>query len=194
VPPLFPIAGDATAAPASALVASPQVAGPTKSESPENHRPPISTAGSSSGRPCRRSGSARYGEKCCPHCRAPGPDGWRPGRELGKQTERTGKVLPDQVVHHAGQCSARLENGDPRDITVLEYSTQRAAAQGPPVILANRRYTIRWWVKGERVENADAGPILMMNVVSNDRGREYHIFSAEDAPLRGERSTGNSAN
>jgi len=115
--------------------------------------------------------------------RAPGPDGWRPGRELGKQTERTGKVLPDQVVHHAG-------NARPGWRTAIRatspcWNTPRSV----PRPKARRSF---WPIdvtrsaggsKASGSKNADAGPILMMNVVSNDRGREYHIFSAEDAPL-----------
>jgi hypothetical protein len=111
------------------------------------------------------------------------PDGWIPGRELGKQEKLTGKIFPDKVVKHSGQFSARLENADPRDITVLEYSTERAAARGEPAILPNRRYAVRWWVKGQGVENADAGPILMMNVISAQHGQTYRTFAAESWPL-----------
>jgi hypothetical protein len=111
------------------------------------------------------------------------PQGWLPGRELGKQKELTGKILPDTAVKHSGRYSARLENADTRDITVLQYSTERAEARGTPAILPNRRYVVRWWVKGEQVENADAGPILMMNVISRQDGRDYRTFSAESWPL-----------
>jgi hypothetical protein len=111
------------------------------------------------------------------------PEGWNPGRELGRQKELTGKLLPDTAVKHAGQYSARLENADPRDITVLQYATDRAEARGTPAILPNRRYVVRWWVKGEGVENADAGPILMMNVISNKQDQTYRTFSSESWPL-----------
>ncbi len=111
------------------------------------------------------------------------PEGWMPGRELGGSQGLTGKILPDTSVKHSGHCSARLENGDSRDITVLQYSTERPAAGGPPPILPNRRYVVRWWVKGERVENADAGPILMMNVVSTHQGQTYRTFASEESPL-----------
>ena len=111
------------------------------------------------------------------------PDGWNPGRELGGQERLTGKILSDKTVKHSGQYSARLENGDPRDITVLEYSTERADAPGKPVILPNRRYAARWWVKGTGVENGDAGPILMLNVLSVKQGQTYRTFAAESGPL-----------
>jgi hypothetical protein len=111
------------------------------------------------------------------------PEGWLPGRELGGQEKLTGKILPDAAVKHSGRYSARLENGDPRDITVLEYSTERNDVPGKPAILPNRRYAVRWWVKGQGVDNADAGPILMMNVVSDRRGQSYRTFSAENWPL-----------
>ncbi|MFC1596386.1 sugar-binding domain-containing protein [Planctomycetota bacterium] len=111
------------------------------------------------------------------------PEGWTPGRELGGQKELTGKILPDTAVKHSGQYSARLENADPRDITVLQYSTERAEARGTPAILPNRRYVVRWWVKGERVENADAGPILMMSVVSTKQGQTYRTYASESWPL-----------
>ena len=111
------------------------------------------------------------------------PEGWSPGRELGGQKNLTGKITPDAAVKHAGQYSARLENADPRDITVLQYSTERTEARGEPSLLPNRRYAVRWWVKGERVENADAGPILMLNVVSTKQGQMYRTFSSESWPL-----------
>ncbi len=111
------------------------------------------------------------------------PQGWSPGRELDKRQSLTGKILPDASVKHGGHYSARLENGDSRDITVLQYSTEQTDARGQPTILPNRRYVVRWWVKGERVENADAGPILMMNVVSTKAGQTYHTFAGETSPL-----------
>ncbi len=111
------------------------------------------------------------------------PEGWLPGRELGRQETLTGKIVPDSTTKHTGQYSARLENADPRDITVLEYSTERADTGGPPMILPNRRYAIRWWVKGERVENADAGPILLMNVISTKAGQTYRTFTGEGSPV-----------
>jgi hypothetical protein len=111
------------------------------------------------------------------------PAGWSPGRELGGQQNLTGKITPDAAVKHAGQYSARLENADPRDITVLQYSTDGPEARGESPILPNRRYAIRWWVKGERVENGDAGPILMLNLVSTKQGQTYRTFSSESRPL-----------
>ena len=74
-------------------------------------------------------------------------------------------------------------DADPRDITVLQYSSEQADAAGRPAIRPNRRYAVRWWVKGDRVENADAGPILMLNVVSTRQGRTYRTFAAENMPL-----------
>ena len=111
------------------------------------------------------------------------PEGWSLGRELGGQKNLTGKITPVAAVKHSGQSAARLENADPRDITVLQYSTEGSAARGEPTILPNRRYAVRWWVKGERVENGDAGPILMLNVVSTNQGQTYRTFSSESAPL-----------
>jgi hypothetical protein len=111
------------------------------------------------------------------------PDGWLPGRELGKQEKLSGKIVPDAAQTHSGRWSARLENGDPRDITVLEYSTERNDPPGKPAILPNRRYAVRWWVKGQAVDNGDAGPILMMNVISDRGGRSYRTFFAEGGPL-----------
>jgi hypothetical protein len=111
------------------------------------------------------------------------PEGWIPGRELDKRQRLTGKIVPDATVKHSGRYSARLENGDSRDITVLQYSIEPTDAGGQPPILPNRRYVVRWWVKGERVENADAGPILMMNVVSAKQGQTYRTFASEGSPL-----------
>ena len=121
------------------------------------------------------------------------PDGWIPGRELGKQPNLTGKILPDATVKHSGRYSARLENADPRDITVLQYSTQHAESGGKPAILPNHRYVVRWWVKGQRVENADAGAILMMNVVSAKRGGPTGLFPVKTGRCRKGRSTGSNA-
>ena len=111
------------------------------------------------------------------------PDGWRPGRELGKQPNLTGKILPDAAVKHSGQYSARLENADPRHHRVGVLHRAGRGCAGQPAILPNRRYVVRWWVKGERVDNADAGPILMMNVVSTRQGRTYRTFAGENWPL-----------
>lgn len=66
---------------------------------------------------------------------------------------------------------------------MLQYSIERTDARGQPLILPNRRYVVRWWVKGARVENADAGPILMMNVVSAKQGQTYRTFASEGSPL-----------
>jgi len=111
------------------------------------------------------------------------PDFWTPGREVSGNARRTGKVSLDKEVQHSGQSSARLENADPRDITVLQYSTERGPAQQPAAIRPNRRYIVRWWVKGERVEKGDSGPILMLNVISTAGGRTYRTFTSQRTPL-----------
>ncbi|MBI5835069.1 MAG: hypothetical protein HZB16_22420 [Armatimonadetes bacterium] len=103
-----------------------------------------------------------------------GPVGWLPMREVARDQTRTGRIALDEAVRHGGQCSARLTNGDPRDITCLAYSTEPYQGQtdDPHGVRPNHRYRLRWWVKGDNVQPTGAGPILMLYTVSSADGRE----------------------
>ena len=72
----------------------------------------------------------------------------------------------DETIKHGGARSVRIENRDPRDITLVQYSTERFAgpARRPAQYSSGPAYAVRWWLKGENVESAGAGPILMMGV------------------------------
>jgi hypothetical protein len=110
-----------------------------------------------------------------------GPVGWLPMRELTRDQTRTGRISLDETIRHGGQRSVRLENGDPRDITVLYYSTEPFVGHpdDPHNIKPSRRYRIRWWVKGENVVPAGAGPILMLFYYSRRGGHDTRTDTYE---------------
>ena len=114
------------------------------------------------------------------------PTGWVPMREIARDhPEHTGTVALDEQVKHAGQRSVRIENGDMRDITLVQYSTERFAGNpdDPHNIRPNRRYLVRWWVRGENVNPAGTGPILMMYYRSERDGKSYRTDTYEQGAL-----------
>ncbi len=110
------------------------------------------------------------------------PTGWVPWRENARDhPEHTGTVALDEQVKHSGDRSVRIENGDMRDITLVQYSTERFAADpdDPHNIRPSRRYLVRWWVRGQEVNPAGTGPILMMYCRSERDGKPYRTDSYE---------------
>ena len=102
------------------------------------------------------------------------PVGWMPMRELcADHPQHTGTVALDEVIHHSGARSVRIDNGDMRDITLVQYSTEPFSRQpaDPHNIQPSRRYLLRWWVKGQGVEPSGTGPIMMMFTESEDGGK-----------------------
>jgi len=110
-----------------------------------------------------------------------GPVGWLPYRELTRDQTRTGRISLDETIKHSGARSVRLENGDPRDICCLYYSTEPFAAHpdDPHNIRPNHRYRIRWWVKGDKVQSSGAGPILMLFYYSRRDGKDARTDTYE---------------
>lgn len=102
--------------------------------------------------------------------------GWVPVRERVKDGGRTATMAMDGEVRHSGQRSLRIVNGDMRDITYARVAIQ---------VRPNRRYLVRWWVKGENVWPDGTGPILMMHVLSGTNGKSVRTNSSESggAPL-----------
>ena len=102
-----------------------------------------------------------------------GPAGWTPLREILRGQERTASLAMDERVKHSGARSVRIENRDRRDIALLHTSTERFAGRPADTrnVRPNRRYLLRWWVKGENVESSGAGPLLMMYVTSEKEGK-----------------------
>lgn len=102
-----------------------------------------------------------------------GPVGWTPLRELTKDQARTATITMDETTRHSAARAARLENRDMRDITLVSYSTERYVTQpdDPHNIRPNRRYLLRWWVKGEKVEPSGTGAIMMMFYESQRDGK-----------------------
>jgi hypothetical protein len=101
------------------------------------------------------------------------PTGWIPMREIDRDhPEHTGTITMDEQVKHSGARSVRLENRDMRDITLVQYSTERFTVQPDDAhnIRPSRRYLLRWWVRGDGVEASGTGPILMMFVMSQRDG------------------------
>lgn len=114
------------------------------------------------------------------------PTGWVPLREIDRDhPEHTGTVALDEQVKHSGERSVRIENEDMRDITLVQYSTERFAGDpgDPHNIRPNRRYLVRWWVRGENVNPAGTGPILMMYYRSERDGKAYRTDTYEQGRL-----------
>lgn len=111
------------------------------------------------------------------------PADWVPLREISPNREATGTIALDEDQVHSGRRSVRLENRDPRDITCLNYSTETRSGKSPPatVIQPNRRYAVRWWVRGENVAQQGSGPILMMYTVSKKDSKTYRTNASETA-------------
>jgi len=118
------------------------------------------------------------------------PVGWVPQRERVKGQARTGTIAMDEKVRHSGARSVRIENRDMTDITYVLYTTERFArgkTDDPRNIRPNRRYVVRWWVKGDDVRLDGTGPILMMYVLSEKDGKSYRTNASEpgDTLLKG---------
>ena len=113
------------------------------------------------------------------------PTGWQPCRETFKDQQPTAALALDEKVKHSGQRSVRIENRDMRDITYVRCSTERFAAhpEDPRNVRPNRRYAIRWWVRGREIDSAGTGPILMMQVHSTNRGKAYGTPASEETSL-----------
>jgi hypothetical protein len=112
------------------------------------------------------------------------PAGWTPMREAYPQQGPTVTIALDERVKHGGARAVRIENRDPRDIAYVLYSTERFIARpgDPRNIRPNRRYAVRWWVKGADVAPGGTGPILMMSVFSRRDGKTYRTPAAEAPP------------
>ena len=109
------------------------------------------------------------------------PTGWTPMHERVKHQNRTATIAMDEQVKHGGARSVRIENRDMRDITLVMYSTERFARRpdDPRNIRPNRRYLVRWWVKGENVREDGTGPILMMFYMSEKNGKPGRVNTGE---------------
>jgi hypothetical protein len=103
------------------------------------------------------------------------PTGWSPAREVVRGQGPTAVVARDDKVKHSGSYSVRIENRAMRDITYVSYSTEGSAKRpgDPRNIRPNRRYLLRWWVRGQKVEPSGAGPLMMMYYMSRKQGQWY---------------------
>jgi hypothetical protein len=137
------------------------------------------------------------------------PAGWIPLREPYPHQGPTVTIAMDEQIKHGGARSVRIENRDPRDIALVHYSTERfllptpnrgtnrsrtvsggtsnraqdnTKPDDPHNIRPNRRYAVRWWVKGANVDAAGTGPILMLSVFSTKDGKTYRTPAAEESP------------
>jgi hypothetical protein len=105
-------------------------------------------------------------------------------REAYPNQRPTATIAMDEQIKHGGARSVRIENRDPRDIALVLYSTERFIARpdDPHNIRPNRRYAVRWWVKGAEVDPAGTGPILMMTIFSTKAGKTYRTSTSEAPP------------
>ena len=110
-----------------------------------------------------------------------GPVDWVPLRELTEGQAPTASIAMDEAVKHSGKRSVRIHNSDPRDVTLVQYSTQSFTRRpdDPHNIKPNRRYLIRWWVKGQDVVPGDAGPILMLYYDTERDGKPARVDTYE---------------
>ena len=109
------------------------------------------------------------------------PAGWTPLHERVNSQQKTATIAMDEQVKHGGARSVRIENRDMRDVTLVMYSTERFARQpgDPRNIRPNRRYMVRWWVKGDNVREDGTGPILMMFYMSDKNGKPGRVNTGE---------------
>jgi len=112
------------------------------------------------------------------------PVGWIPSRELTRDQTRTATITMDEETKHSGARSVRIDNRDMKDIALVQYSTERYAADpdDPHNLRPNRRYKVRWWVKGENVEPSGTGPIMMMFYQSQKDGEWSRTNAYERDP------------
>lgn len=113
-----------------------------------------------------------------------GPVGWVPLRELAKDQARTATIAMDEITRHAGGA-VRIETRDMRDIALVRYSTEAYAGKpdDPHNIRPNRRYRLRWWVKGENIDPTGTGAIMMMFYQSLQDGKWSRTNMSEAYPL-----------
>ena len=113
------------------------------------------------------------------------PAGYLPWREAYKDQQPTATLAMDEKIKHGGKRSVRMENRDMRDITLVRYSTERFTArpQDPHNVRPNRRYALRWWVRGQDIDPTGTGPILMMDIGSAKQGKAYRTFVSEETTL-----------
>jgi hypothetical protein len=112
------------------------------------------------------------------------PTSWMPTREQYKGMGHTASLTMDEAVKHSGARSVRIHNADMRDITYVQFSTDQFVGHPDDAhnIKPNRRYMVRWWVKGEEVATGGTGPIMMMYVSSRDGGQERRAYTYELEP------------
>ncbi len=109
------------------------------------------------------------------------PAGWKVQHERVTHRNRTATIAMDEQVKHGGARSVRIENRDMRDVTLVMYSTERFAKEpgDPRNLRPNRRYRIRWWVKGENVREDGTGPVLMMYYATMKDGKPGRVNLSE---------------
>lgn len=111
------------------------------------------------------------------------PDGWRPRgwqvvSEYHEMPDKTGIVARDRQVACSGKHSVRLSSTNRAEVTAVAYSTESFAAnpQDPRNLRPDRRYLVRWRVKGENVDNSTGPGTIMMLYVSGQRdGQRYRV-------------------
>jgi len=113
------------------------------------------------------------------------PTGWVPAREVVRGQGPTAVLARDDKVKHSGAYSVRIENRAMRDITYVFYSTHGFAKRRHDArnIRPNRRYLLRWWVKGKDIAPSGTGPLMMMFYMSRRQGKWYRTNAHERMPV-----------
>ena len=100
-----------------------------------------------------------------------------------KDAQRTGEIALDEIVKHSGKRSVRITNRSMTDITIVQYSPESFLSRSALKVKPNRRYVIRWWVKGKDIHDRGTGPILMLYYISAKDGKQHRTDSYESTPL-----------
>jgi len=96
------------------------------------------------------------------------PTGWVPVRETLEGARPGGHIERDTRIRHSGRCSLRIRNENNGSLTYVR-------TQEPVPIEPNRRYVLRWWVRGESVGPGGVGPIMMGYFLARRDGRRDRI-------------------
>ncbi len=99
---------------------------------------------------------------------APRPAGWSGICQALPGVKPDGKIERDARIRHSGRFSLRIRNAN-------NGSLSYARTARPAPIESNRRYLLRWWVRGENVGPGGAGPIMMGYYLARRGGRQLRI-------------------
>jgi len=99
------------------------------------------------------------GTNWCPRLPDGLPDGWPIPNVIGR-SDQSAAIGLDAKVHHGGDRSLRMENGNPFSTVELTQSVS---------VEPNTRYQIRMWVKGEAVSRSGGAVVHIVGSSDNSK-------------------------